>query len=76
MKLNKTSSAVLSAILFALLGGCSALAENHPTVESYVMTSAEQQYWADRRMRQDKAQEWNRELARQSSDRLARYFYW
>ncbi len=75
MKPTKAGIAVLCTLLLALLGGCSILAGNHPTTESRIMTSAEQEYWADRRERQDKAAEWRRETQRQSSERYARYFY-
>jgi len=69
------TTTILATLLLAMLGGCSALAENHPTVESRYMTPAEQAYWSDRQSRHEKAEYWSSELRRQSGERLARYFY-
>jgi hypothetical protein len=74
MKSAKAIKLILSLLLLAPLGGCFYLAENHPTTESRQMTPTEQQFWADRQSRQEKAEEWRRTLERQSSDRLTRYF--
>ena len=72
--MTPTKAITILSLLLAPLGGCSILAENHPTTESRYMTAAEQQYWTDRQSRHEKAEEWRTTLDRQSSERLARYF--
>lgn len=70
----KTPARILIALLFVVsLGGCGLVSVNHPTTESRYMTQAEQDFWIDKRDRQDKSDEWRRELARQSRERMARY---
>lgn len=63
---------VLAGLGLSALGGCVAFSQEHPTTESRYMTPLEQAYWIDRRWREDKADYWRAELARQSAVRFAR----
>lgn len=73
MKRSSWFVLAIAALGCVALGGCAAYSEAHPTTESRYSTPQAQAYWIDRRWRQDKADEWVRELDRQSSARMARY---
>ena len=73
--MTKTTRRILTLLsLTALLGlgGCGITTVQHSTTESRYMTQAEQEFWTDKRGRQDKAAEWAWELDRQSNARFAR----
>jgi len=64
----------LAGLALSVLGGCASYSQEHPTTESRYMTPAEQAYWVERRWREDQADYWSRELARQSAVRMAHNF--
>lgn len=64
--------ALLALLCLFALGGCVAFSEQHPVTESRYASPELQDYWLDRRWRQDIADRWSRELDRQSSARMAR----
>jgi hypothetical protein len=73
--LLKLSAAAL--VLQALAGCATYFSEKHPTSESRQLTPAENAFWVDRRARQDKAEEWSREIERASAVRMDRELsYW
>lgn len=64
---------ILAALGLPGLAGCAAFSQDHPVTESRYATPEMQAYWLDRRWRQDKADEWARDIERQASARMARY---
>ena len=72
--MTKTTRRIVSVLALAglsTLGGCGFMTVSHSTTESRYMTQGEQEFWTDRRCRQDKSVEWANELRRQSAVRMA-----
>jgi hypothetical protein len=73
MRLSSCIALAIATLGCVALGGCAAYSEAHPTTESRYTTAEAQEFWVDRRWRQDIADRWVRELDRQSTARMARY---
>jgi hypothetical protein len=73
--MTKTTRLTLALLALLSLGGCNTYyTEKHPTTESRLLTPAEDDFWVDRRWRQDKAEEWREDIRRASATRMSREF--